>query len=92
MIYYICFTIGLLVVTAMITRHAKSALKRRADRKEKGLSDLETLFQKVRGPVSAEEKEEQRRNFAYHNAHMSNPNITREMIDRAADKLKKGGR
>ena len=32
--------------------------------------------------------EEWRRSFAYHNAHMSNPNITREMIDKAAEEYK----
>ncbi len=39
-------------------------------------------------PMSPEEKEAQRRSFAYGNTHLSNPNITRETVDRAAERLK----
>jgi hypothetical protein len=35
------------------------------------------------------ERESQRRSFAYGNAHLSNPNVTREMVDRAAEELEK---
>ena len=34
-----------------------------------------------------EEKEAQRRSFAYGNTKIENPRITREMVDRAADEL-----
>jgi hypothetical protein len=37
--------------------------------------------------MSKEEREAQRRSFAFGNTHFENPLITREMIDRAADKL-----
>jgi predicted DNA binding CopG/RHH family protein len=37
--------------------------------------------------MSSEEMEAQRRSFAYGNAHLSNPNVTREMIDSAAEEL-----
>lgn len=37
--------------------------------------------------MSPEEKEAQRRSFAYGNAHLSNPNVTREMVDEEAEKL-----
>ena len=39
-------------------------------------------------PMTPEEAEEQRRDFAYGNVRLHNPNVTREMIDRAAKKLK----
>ncbi len=38
--------------------------------------------------MSDEEKEAQRRSFAYGNANLSNPNITREMIDKEAEELR----
>lgn len=41
-------------------------------------------------PMTPEEREEQRRDFAYGNVKLHNENITREMIDRAAERLKKG--
>jgi hypothetical protein len=37
--------------------------------------------------LTPEEKEQQRRNFAYGNVVIENPRITREMVDRAADEL-----
>jgi hypothetical protein len=37
--------------------------------------------------MSPEEREEQRRSFAYGNVAMHNPNVTREIVDRAADAL-----
>ena len=37
--------------------------------------------------MTPEEREEQRRSFAYGNAALSNPNITREMVDDAAERL-----
>jgi hypothetical protein len=38
-------------------------------------------------PASAREREEQRRSFAYGNTAFENPLITREMVDREAEKL-----
>lgn len=38
---------------------------------------------------SPEEKEEQRRSFAYGNTNIENSRITRETVDREAEKLKK---
>lgn len=41
--------------------------------------------------MSDAQKEEQRRSFAYGNAHIENERVTREMIDEAADKVHKAG-
>lgn len=38
--------------------------------------------------MSDEEREAQRRSFAYGNVALHNPDVTRAMIDAAADKLK----
>lgn len=38
--------------------------------------------------MSAEEREEQRRSFAHGNVALHNPDVTREVIDKAADDLK----
>jgi len=37
--------------------------------------------------MSSNEKEEQRRSFAYGNAHLENEDVTRETVDKAAEKL-----
>ncbi len=37
--------------------------------------------------MPSEEREAQRRSFAYGNTHFENPLITREMVDRAAESL-----
>ncbi len=37
--------------------------------------------------LTSEDKEQQRRSFAYGNTVIENPRITREMIDRAADEV-----
>jgi hypothetical protein len=50
--------------------------------------NLQQLIEKARKIVpTPEEKEEQRRSFAYGNTKIENPLITREMIDRQADAL-----
>jgi hypothetical protein len=36
-----------------------------------------------------EEREQQRRSFAYGNTNIENPRITREMVDEEAERLKK---
>jgi hypothetical protein len=41
---------------------------------------------------SPEHREEQRRSFAYGNTHFENDLITREMVDREAEKLDKDGK
>ena len=41
---------------------------------------------------SAEEREQQRRSFAYGNTAFENNRITREMVDRQAEELKRGAK
>lgn len=49
---------------------------------------LQELLDKARTRVmTPEEKEEQRRSFAYGNTKIENPRITREMVDKAADDI-----
>lgn len=49
---------------------------------------LEQLLEAAKKVVfTPEEKELQRRSFAYGNTVIENPRITREMIDRASDEL-----
>lgn len=49
---------------------------------------LETLLSRARTVhMTPEEKEQQRRGFAYGNVHIENQNVTREMVDEAAEKL-----
>jgi hypothetical protein len=51
---------------------------------------LKELLEKAKGvKVSPEQKEEQRRSFAYGNTNIENPRITRETVDQAAEQLKK---
>lgn len=38
--------------------------------------------------MNAEQREAQRRSFAYGNTHFENSDITRETVDRAADELR----
>lgn len=45
------------------------------------------VFDLILPHIQAAEREEQRRNFAHGNTTIDNPNITREDIDEAADKL-----
>jgi hypothetical protein len=49
------------------------------------LKKLIELASKV--PVSAEHRENQRRSFAFGNTHFENDKISREMVDRQAEKL-----
>jgi hypothetical protein len=39
--------------------------------------------------ISSEQKEEQRRSFAFGNTNIENPRITREIVDKEADALKR---
>lgn len=38
-------------------------------------------------PMTPAEREAQRRSFAYGNAALSNPNVTRELVDKVADEM-----
>jgi hypothetical protein len=50
--------------------------------------ELEKLLEAARyRPLTAAEKEEQRRSFAYGNAHIENSRVTREMVDQQAEEL-----
>ena len=49
----------------------------------------ELLERAKRVEVSPEQKEDQRRSFAYGNTNIENSRITREMINEEAEKLKK---
>jgi hypothetical protein len=52
--------------------------------------NLKELLEKTKGvEVSPEQKEEQRRSFAYGNTNIENPRITRETVDQEAEELKK---
>jgi len=51
---------------------------------------LQELLDQARKNVpTPQEKEEQRRSFAYGNTKIENSRITREMVDREAESLKK---
>ncbi|GGK49963.1 hypothetical protein [Salinarimonas ramus] len=52
------------------------------------LQHLISLASKVR--MTDQQQEEQRRSFAYGTTHIENETVTRDMVDRAADKLKSG--
>ena len=49
--------------------------------------DLSKLIEAARGrSMSPAQQEAQRRSFAYGNAHIENVRVTREMVDKAAEK------
>lgn len=51
---------------------------------------LQELLDRARGTrMSPDEREAQRRSFAYGNAHIENERVTRAMVDEAADRLKR---
>ncbi len=51
--------------------------------------ELEALLEASRAhKAEPAEKEAQRRSFAYGNTHFENENITRDLVDRAAEALK----
>jgi hypothetical protein len=51
---------------------------------------LKELLEKAKNvKLSPEQKEEQRRSFAYGNTNIENPRVTRETVDQAAEELKK---
>lgn len=51
-------------------------------------TDLEKMLEAARAkPMTAADKEGQRRSFAYGNAHIENARVTRKMVDEAARKI-----
>lgn len=55
------------------------------------MSKTDDLIQRAKSlKMNAEQKELQRRSFAYGNAKAENDRVTREMVDRAAAKHPKG--
>ncbi|MEQ8345835.1 MAG: hypothetical protein RIB84_21915 [Sneathiellaceae bacterium] len=51
--------------------------------------ELHILIEKARSVrMSPDDKESQRRSFAYGNTHIENGLITRDTVDRAAEKIK----
>jgi hypothetical protein len=59
-------------------------------REERGMPrELEELLEWAKKvEMTADEKEEQRRSFAYGNTNIENPLITRETVDKQAEQLK----
>ena len=56
-------------------------------------NELEDLIEKSKSVrMTPEEREEQRRSFAYGNSKIGNDRITREIIDREADLLRRNER
>ncbi len=54
------------------------------------MSEIEELIERARTLVTtSEQREAQRRSFAYGNIKIENQRVTREMVDRAADAKKK---
>jgi hypothetical protein len=54
------------------------------------LKELEQLIEATRNwKLSPREREAQRRSFAYGNAKIENPRITREMVDRQAEAIER---
>ncbi|HEX3808883.1 MAG TPA: hypothetical protein VHW02_04205 [Rhizomicrobium sp.] len=55
------------------------------------MAELDKLIELARAvKMTPTESEAQRRSFAYGNAAFENPKITKEMVDREAEKLEKG--
>jgi len=50
----------------------------------------ELLAAAKQADLTSEEKEEQRRSFAYGNTKIENDRITRELVDQEAERLKSG--
>ena len=51
---------------------------------------LKDLIEKAKGVrMSEADREEQRRSFAYGNAHIENERVTRQMVDDAAERIRK---
>ena len=53
-----------------------------------GRKTTELIERARRVQMTPEQLEAQRRSFAFGNVALENPNVTREMVDRAADRIK----
>lgn len=53
------------------------------------LKKITRMLLRRRGKMSKREREEQRRSFAFGNVKLSNEEVTRDMIDAAAERLNK---
>jgi len=54
-------------------------------------NDLKKLLEAARtAKPTPEQRERQRRSFVYGNTHLENEMITREMVDREAERLERG--
>ncbi len=74
------------VRTAGAARLSESGVEAMIDR-----AHLEELLERAGAyKMTPADKEAQRRSFAYGNAQLSNPSVTREMVDRAAERLNHG--
>jgi hypothetical protein len=55
--------------------------------------DLDSLLERARQiRLSPAEREQQRRSFAYGNANIENPDVTRQVVDEAAERLARAKR
>lgn len=53
--------------------------------------EFETLVERARrARFTPEQRQQQRRSFAFGNAHLENADVTRAMVDQAAEALEKG--
>jgi hypothetical protein len=53
-------------------------------------SDLEKMLEAARAkPMTADQKEGQRRSFAYGNAHIENARVTWSMVEEAAKRIRR---
>ena len=57
------------------------------------MKDLAKLLLAARAhPMTPEQRETQRRSFAFGNASLENPRVTRELVDRVADEMARASR
>ncbi len=57
------------------------------------MKDLAKLLLVARAhPMTPEQREAQRRSFAFGNASIENPRVTRELVDRVADEMARASR
>ena len=73
------------------TRREQERVNESLTRTQASLRQAEMAMARIRGgSMTHEEREEQRRSFAYGNANLANEAVTREMVDDAADAEEKG--
>jgi hypothetical protein len=78
------------LLTHLRHRRNLNAEEGQLEKKERLMAgELEQLLERARRvQMSAAQREEQRRSFAYGNTRIENPLITRETVDRQAEALK----